>query len=71
MKMEESNSVEEVFCIKPEESGDRRRGRPKLSWREESEEDVALVGCRNWRIHALSKEEWRKLIKEVKCQPGM
>jgi hypothetical protein len=65
MRMEESDRAEEVLCTtsKPEESGDRRRGRPKLRWREESEEDVARVGCRNWRINAQSREA-------IKCHPA-
>jgi hypothetical protein len=45
--------------------------RPKLRRCDKSEEDVAEVGCRNWRINAHSREEWRKLIEEVKCHPGM
>jgi hypothetical protein len=66
MKMEEK-----ALWTKPGGSGDRRRGRPKLRRCDESEEDVAEVGCRNWRIDAHSREEWRKLIEEVKCHPGM
>jgi hypothetical protein len=34
------------------------------------EEDVARVGCRNWRINVQSRQEWRKLVEEVKCHPG-
>jgi hypothetical protein len=35
------------------------------------EEDVARVGCRNWRINVQSRQQWRKLVEEVKCHPGM
>jgi hypothetical protein len=64
MRMEESDPDEEVFYIKPEESGDRRRGRPKLRWREESEEDVARVGCRNWRINAQSRQKYQLFVSD-------
>jgi len=36
-----------------------------LRWCDELEEDVAWVWCRNWRINAQSRAEWRKLIEEV------
>jgi hypothetical protein len=32
--------------------------------------DVTRVGCRNWRINAQSREEWQKLIEEVKATQG-
>lgn len=42
----------------------------KLGWCDEAEEDVARVGCRNWRINAQSRTEWRKFIEEVRSHPG-
>jgi hypothetical protein len=71
MKMEESDPARKVLCTKPGGIGDRKRGRPKLRWCDELEEDVARVGCRNWRSNALSREQWRNLIEEVKSHPGM
>jgi hypothetical protein len=56
---------------KPRGIGGRNRGRPKLGWCDELEEDVARVGCRNWRLSAQSREEWRKLIKGVTPHPGI
>jgi hypothetical protein len=47
IRVEESGLVKKVLCTKPGGSGSRRRGRPKLRWR-----DVARLGCRNWRIDA-------------------
>jgi hypothetical protein len=38
---------------------------------DELEEDVTQVGCRNWRINVQSREEWQKLIEEVKSHPWM
>jgi hypothetical protein len=71
MRMEESDPARKVLCIKPGEIGGRKRGRPKFRWCDELEEDVARVGCRNRRLNALSREEWRKLTEEVKSHPGM
>ena len=36
-----------------------------MKWCDELEEDVILDGCRNWRINALSREEWQKLVEEL------
>jgi hypothetical protein len=34
------------------------------------EEDVARLGCRNWKIVALNREGWRKLLKEAEAHQG-
>jgi hypothetical protein len=70
MRMEGSDPRKKVLCTEPGGNGGRRRGRPKLRRCEEFEEDVVKVGCRNWRIHARSREEWRTLIEEAKSHSG-
>ena len=35
------------------------------------EEDVARLGCRNWKIVALNREGWKKLLKEAEAHPGL
>ena len=70
MRVEESDPARKVLCSKPGGIGDRKRGRPKLRWRDELE-DVARVECRNWKLNAQSREEWRKLIEVVKSHTGM
>jgi hypothetical protein len=60
-----------VLCSIPGGGGDRRKDRPKLRRCDEVEEDVARVGCRNWTINPQSREEWRKLIEEVKSYVGL
>ena len=49
-----------------EQVGKRPRGRPKLRWEDGVEEDVSRLGCRNWKIVALNREGWKKLLKEAK-----
>jgi hypothetical protein len=56
MRMDESYPVSKVLCTEPGEIGDRKRGRPKVRWCDELEEDVVRVGCRNWRINTQSRE---------------
>jgi len=39
-----------------EPGGKRPRGRPRLLWKDGVEEDVARLGCRNWKTVALNRE---------------
>ena len=39
-----------------EPGGKRPRGRPRLRWEDGVEEDVARIGCRNWKVAALNRE---------------
>jgi hypothetical protein len=53
MRMDESDPARKILCAKPGGMGDRKkRGRPKLMSCHELQEDVARVGCRNWRNNA-------------------
>jgi hypothetical protein len=35
------------------------------------EEDVARLGCRNWKIAALNWKVWKKLLKEAEAHPRL
>ena len=54
-----------------EQVGKRPRGRPRLRWEDGVEEDVSRLGCRNWKIVALNREGWKKLLKEAEAHPGL
>jgi hypothetical protein len=54
-----------------EPGGKRPRGRPRLRWEDGVEEDVARLGCRNWKIAALNRKGWKKLLKEAEAHPGL
>jgi hypothetical protein len=34
-------------------------------------EDVAMLVCRNWKVVALNREGWRKILKEAEAHPGL
>jgi hypothetical protein len=68
--MEESALAKKFLCTKTEGNGDKRRGRPKLRWCEESEREVTRVSCRNWRINVHSREKWQKISEGATCHPG-
>jgi hypothetical protein len=70
IRMEDNYPAKKVLCTKPGGNGDRRRGRPKLWWCDELEEDFAQVDCRNWRTNAQSREKWQNPMEEGKSHPG-
>jgi hypothetical protein len=51
--------------ILSEAGGKRPMWRPRLRWEDGVEEDVARLGCRNWKVAALNREGWRKFLKEA------
>jgi hypothetical protein len=47
-----------------------KKSRPKLRWCDELKEDVEQAECRQCRLNIQSRQEWRKLIEEVKSAQG-
>jgi hypothetical protein len=47
------------------------RGRPRLRWEDGVKDDAAKLACRNWRVVALNREGWRKLLKEAEAHPRL
>jgi hypothetical protein len=46
--------------------GLRKVGRPRARWRDDVEKEARMLGLRSWWATAMNREEWRKLLKEVK-----
>jgi hypothetical protein len=42
-----------------------------VRWQDGVEEDVARLGCRNWKVVALNREKLREILKEAVAQPGL
>jgi hypothetical protein len=64
VRMNEARIVKEIFEEKLE--GRRGRGRPRLRWINDVEEDLRMLGMKRWRKKALEREEWAFVIKEAK-----
>jgi len=56
-------SYARTTMINPGESSSvsQEESAPELRWEDGVEEDVARLGCRNWKIVALNREGWRKI----------
>jgi hypothetical protein len=57
-------SVKKFFEEKLEKR--RSRGRPRLRWINNVEDDPSKLSVKRWRTKALEGEEWAPIIKEAK-----
>jgi hypothetical protein len=65
----ENDPAKKVLILEP--GGRRPRGRPKLRWEEQIEEETARVGCRGWKVTAARRDEWKTLLKKAKAHPEL
>jgi hypothetical protein len=51
--------------------GTTKRGRLRKRWIDEVEEDLKIMGIRNWHAVAKDRQEWRKIILEAEVYNGL
>jgi hypothetical protein len=66
VRMNETRSVKKIFEGKL--VGRRGRGRPRLRWVNDVEDDLRELCVKRWRTKALEREEWASIIKEAKAE---
>jgi hypothetical protein len=64
--LNEARIVKWIFEDKLE--GRRGRGRPRLRWINDVEEDLRILGVKQWRGNALDRGEWAVIVKEAKVK---
>jgi hypothetical protein len=67
--MENRRTVKKVSDTRPE--GTRKIGRPKLKWKDGVIQDTRALGVKSWGNMALNREDWLKLLKEVRVHTGL
>jgi hypothetical protein len=49
----------------------RGKGRPKIRWLDDVQEDLWAMGIEGWREKAQDKDLWRRIAQEAKAQEGL
>jgi hypothetical protein len=49
----------------------RKRGRPKVRWLDDVQEDLQQTGIEGWRRKAQDTDQWRRIAQEAKVHVGL
>jgi hypothetical protein len=51
--------------------GRRKKGRPRLRWLDDVEEDLRERGVRRWRTKSVDRNEWQRVLEETYVLLGL
>jgi len=61
--MEDNRVPKRMLYGRP--GGRRKKGRPRLRWLDDVEEDLRETGVRRWRTKAVDRNEWQRILEEA------
>jgi hypothetical protein len=67
--MNNDSTLKKIFNTKPD--GARSAGRPKLRWEDSVDQDLRILGAKNWKKVALNRDKWAKLLKKARAHHGL
>ena len=67
--MNNNRTLKKIFNTKPD--GVRSVGRPKLWWVDGVDQDIRILGVKNWKEVTLDKDEWAKFFKKARAHQGL
>ena len=69
MRVNSDRTIETIFNTKPD--GARSVGRPKLRLEDGVDQDMRILGVKNWKKVAFNRDEWAKLLKKARVHQGL
>jgi hypothetical protein len=49
----------------------RRKGRHKMRWLDDVENDLKKMEVKGWKERMRDREQWRLVVEEAKAHPGL
>ncbi|XP_039299202.1 uncharacterized protein LOC120355027 [Nilaparvata lugens] len=68
-RMSDSRSAKKVHRMNP--GGRRLKGRPRMRWIDDIENDLKEMGIRGWRRKVQDRDEWRGILRKAKTLNGL
>ena len=69
VRMNNDRTLKKIFNTKPVRV--RSVGRPKLQREDGFDQDLRILGVKNWKNVALDRGEWAKLLKKARAHHGL
>jgi len=67
--MKNDRTLKKKFNTKPD--GVRSAGRAKLQWKDVFDQDIRILGIKNWKKVTLDRDKWAKLLKKARAHQGL
>jgi hypothetical protein len=61
--------VKKIFNTKPD--GERSGGRLKLRWEDGVDQDMRILGVKNWKKVTLNSDKWVQHLKKARAHQGL
>ena len=65
VRMNSDKTLKKIFNTKPD--GARSGGRRKLRWEDGVDQDMRILGVKNWKKVVLNRDEWAQLLKKARA----
>jgi hypothetical protein len=69
MQMDGKRTLKRILEWKP--TGTRIRGRPRKRWIADIEEDMQIMGIKQWSNQCKERAEWKRITEKSKTQSGL